>query len=142
MMETSEVRRRLLQAIAQAKQGASERRAESDLAARQFERFLEEVAGPVVRQFAGALRAEAFPSQFAPPAGLLRLESERTREDVIEIALDTSERPVVVGRTSRGRGRRLVSEERPLREGAGVADLTEEDVLAYLLAVIPPFVER
>ncbi len=142
MMETSEVRRRLLQAIAQAKQGASERLSESDLAARQFERFLEEVAGPVVRQFAGALRAEGFPYQIATPAGLLRLESERAREDVIEIALDTSERPVVVGRTSRGRGRRLVSEERPLREGAGVADLTEEDVLAYLLAVIPPFVER
>ena len=59
MMETSDVRRRLLQAIARAKQEASARRADTDRAAAEFERFLEEVAGPVVRQFAGALRAAA-----------------------------------------------------------------------------------
>jgi len=141
-METSEVRRRLLQAISRAKQEASTRRAEADRAATDFERFLEDVAAPVVRQFAGALRAEGYPFQIATPAGLLRLESERSRQDTIEIALDTSERPVVVGRTSRGRGRRLVSEERPLRESTAIADLTDEDVLAYLLSVIPPFVER
>jgi len=141
-METSEVRRRLLQAISRAKQEASTRRAEADRAATDFERFLEDVAAPVVRQFAGALRAEGYPFQIATPAGLLRLESERSRQDTIEIALDTSERPVVVGRTSRGRGRRLVSEERPLREGAEIAGLTDEDVLEYLLSVIPPFVER
>lgn len=141
-METSEVRRRLLQAIARAKQAASTRRADADRAAAEFERFLEDVATPVVRQFAGALRAEGYPFQIATPEGLLRLESERAREDGIEIALDTSDRPVVVGRTTRGRGRRLLSEERPLREGAGVSDLTDEDVLEYLLAVIPPFVER
>jgi hypothetical protein len=35
-----------------------------------------------------------------------------------------------------------VSEERPLRIGAGVSDLTDEDVLQYLLSVIPPYVER
>jgi len=141
-METSDVRKRLLQAIARAKEDASTRRAETDRAATEFERFLEDVAVPIVRQFAGALRAEGYPFQIATPAGIVRLESERAREDAIEIALDTSDRPVVVGRTSRGRGRRLVSEERPLREGAGVSDLTDEDVLEYLLAEIPPFVER
>jgi hypothetical protein len=141
-METSDVRRRLLQAIARAKQDASTRRADTDRAAAEFERFLEDVAAPVVRQFAGALRAEGYPFQIATPAGLLRLESERARQDAIEIALDTSDRPVVVGRTSRGRGSRLVSEERPLRIGAGVSDLTDEDVLQYLLSVIPPYVER
>lgn len=142
MLETSEIRKRLRHAIALAKQDASARRAAADRATGDFERFLDEVASPLARQFAGALRAEGYPFQVATPAGLLRLESERAREDVIEIALDTSARPVVVGRASRGRGSRLVTEERPLREGAAVADLTEEDVLAYLLAVIPPFVER
>jgi len=141
-METSEVRRRLLQAIARAKQEASARRAHTDRAAAEFERFLEDVATPVVRQFAGALRAEGYPFQVATPAGLLRLESERAREDAIEIALDTSDQPVVVGRTSWGRGRRLVSQERPLRPDTAVPDLTGEDVLEYLLDVIPPFVER
>jgi len=141
-MEPSEVRRRLRQAIARAKEAASARRAEADRAAGDFDRFLEEIAVPVARTFAGALRAEGYPFQIATPAGLLRLESGRAREDAIEIALETSDRPVVVGRTSRGRGRRLVSEERPLREGAAVSELTDEDVLEYLLSVIPPFVER
>jgi len=141
-METSDVRKRLLQALARAKQEAETRRIDTDRAAADFERFLEEVAVPVARQVAGALRAEGFPFQIATPSGLLRLESEHARQDTIEIALDTSEQPVVVGRTSRGRGRRLVSEERPIRAGAEVADLTDEDVLAYLLSVIPPFVER
>ena len=141
-METSEVRKRLRQAIARAKQEASARRASADRAGVEFEQFLEHVAAPVVRQLANALRAEGYPFQVATPAGLLRLESERAREDAVEIALDTADRPTVVGRTSRGRGRRLVSEERPLRPGAEVADLTDEDVLDFLLAVIPPFVER
>ena len=141
-METSEVRKRLLQTIARAKQEASARRGETDQAAIEFERFLENVATPVVRQFAGALRAEGYPFQIVTPAGLVRLESENARQDTIEIALDTSEQPVVVGRTNRGRGRRLVTEERPLREGVQVANLTDEDVLEYLLSVIPPFVER
>lgn len=142
MLEISEVRRRLRQAVTQARQDAAARRAAADAADRDYARFLDEVAGPVVRQFAGALRAEGYPFQIATPAGVVRLVSERSREDVIEIALDASDHPVVVGRTSRGRGRRVVTEERPLRDGATIASLGEEDVLAYLLAAIPPFVER
>jgi hypothetical protein len=142
VLEISVVRQRLVQAINRAKQEAVARRTEHDLAANRFDRFLEEVAGPVARQFASALRAEGYPFQVATPTGLLRLESVHARDDVIEIALDVTERPVVVGRTSRGRGRRIVAEERPLREGAAIENITQEDVLAYLLAVIPPFVER
>ena len=48
----------------------------------------------------------------------------------------------MVGRVSRGRGRRQVSSERPVREGVAVADLTDADVLDFVLAEIGPFVER
>jgi prophage DNA circulation protein len=44
--------------------------------------------------------------------------------------------------TSRARGRRLVRAERPLRDGAAISELTEEDVLRGLLEEIAPLVER
>lgn len=142
MLEVPDVRRRLRQAIAQAKQAAAARRADIDAADRDYQRFLERVAEPVFRIVAAALKAENHPFLIATPAGGLRLESERSREDFIELALDTSEAPVVVGRVSRGRGRRMIATERPLREGAAVAELTEDDVLEFLLSEIAPFVER
>ena len=141
-MEVSEIRKRLLQTLARAKQDAGERRARLDRASAEYARFLEGVAGPVFRQFAGAIKAEGYVFTLATPPGGLRLESERSREDVIEIELDTTGAPVVMGRASRGRGQRVVSTERPIRDGAEVADLTEEDVLAFLLEAIVPFVER
>jgi hypothetical protein len=55
---------------------------------------------------------------------------------------DGSDLPTVLGRTSRGRGRRMVSAERPIRENVAIADLTEEDVLSFLLQEIPHFIER
>lgn len=141
-MEVSEIRKRLLQTLARAKQEAAERRARLDLATKQYERFLELVAGPVFRQFANAMKAEGFAFTLATPPGGLRLESERSREDIIEIELDTSSAPVVLGRTRRGRGQRVVSAERPIREGAAIGDLTEEDIVAFLLEAIVPLVER
>ena len=60
-------------------------------------------------------------------------EAEGAGEDFIELALDpTYDPPRVIGRTSRGRGRRAVTSERPLRDGADVADLTEPDVLEFV----------
>lgn len=142
MLEVSDVRRRLRQAIDRAKREAAERRAANDAAGRDYERFLAEVAEPMVRVFAGAVRAEGYPFQIATPAGGLRLESERSRGDAIEFVLDTSDAPTVVGRVSHGRGRRVIASERPIRDGAAVAELTEEDVLRFLLSEIGPFVGR
>ena len=69
------------------------------------------------------------------------MTSAGSAEDYIEILLDTTEDPPeVVGRTSRGRGRRMVTSERPVRERTAVAELNEEDVLAFLLTEIIPFV--
>jgi hypothetical protein len=54
----------------------------------------------------------------------------------------SSDPPSVLGRTSQGRGRRQVTSERALKENAAVADLTSEDVLAFVVDEIIPFVER
>lgn len=142
-IETSELRRRLRTAIEQARSNAAARRARSDAAARDYETFLSRVAIPVVQQFANVLSAEGHHFNVATPAGSVRLTSAAANEDFIEITLDTTEDPPeVVGRTSRGRGRRLISSERAVRERTAVAELNEEDVLAFLLTEIVPFVGR
>jgi hypothetical protein len=76
------------------------------------------------------------------PAGSVRLAAESSGEDYIELGLDsTADPPVVVGRTSRGRGRRQIS-ERPVQEDVPIEDLTDDDVLAFLLRELTPFLER
>jgi hypothetical protein len=143
MLEVSEVRRRLRQAIDRARRDAAARRVEQDRAAADYERFLESTAGPVFRLFLSALRGEGYLFKIFTPAGTLRLASEKSAEDFIEVALDDqSHPPVVLGRTSLARGRRVTTSERPIREGAPISQLTQEDVLAFLVAEIAPFVER
>jgi hypothetical protein len=43
---------------------------------------------------------------------------------------------------SRGRGRRKVTEERPVRAGAPIAALSAEDVLDFFLSEVVALVER
>jgi hypothetical protein len=73
----------------------------------------------------------------------VRLASERSRDDFVELELDSSRHPAeVVGRTSVTRGSRVLTTEQPVREGARIGDLTDDDVLEFVLRVIGPFVER
>lgn len=140
-MEISEIRRRLRSAIDEARRDAAARRARSDAALRDYDTFLSAVAVPVVQQMASALSGEGHHFNVATPAGSVRLTAANSPEDYIEIALDTSEDPPeVVGRTSRGRGRRMITSERPVRDRTAVGELNEEDVLAFLLTEITPFV--
>jgi hypothetical protein len=72
----------------------------------------------------------------------VKLTSDKSAEDYIEVSLDSSgDRPVVLGRVSRTRGRRVVESEHPIAEKP-VADLTEEDLFEFVLKGIAPFVER
>jgi hypothetical protein len=140
-IETSELRRRLRSAIEQSRSNNAARRERSEAAGRDYEQFLTKVAVPVVQQFAHELSGEGHQFHVPTPAESVRLASAGSAEDYIEILLDTTEDPPeVVGRTSRGRGRRMVSSERPVRERTAVAELNEEDVLAFLLTEIIPFV--
>lgn len=142
-MEVSEVRRRLLAAIEKARQASAERRVRTDAAARDYELFLGQRAAPVFHQFAAALNGEGHAFKVFTPASSIRLASERSPDEFIELVLDdTSDPPVVVGRTTRGRGRRMISSERAVGSGAPVGDLTEEDVLAFLLDEIVELIER
>ncbi|MGH9312036.1 MAG: hypothetical protein ACRD1S_02445 [Vicinamibacterales bacterium] len=143
MAEVADVRRRVRLRIEDARRRAAERRSEADVAERDFTTFLTAVAGPVFKQFAQALTAEGYPFKVNTPAGMLRLASERSRNDYIEIELDTElDPPQAVGRANRAHGARTMIAERPVRPGARVGELTEEDVLDFLTAEIGPFVER
>ena len=142
-MDIPEVRRRLRGAIEGARAQAAARRTRADAASRDYDTFLAERATPIFRTFAEALSAEGHLFKVFTPAGSIRLASQKSPDDFIEIVLDTdADPPQALGRVSRGRGRRNVSSERPIRRGTGVADLSEEDVLAFLLDEIVPFVER
>jgi hypothetical protein len=89
------------------------------------------------------LKAEGYAFTVFTPGGGLRLASDRTRDDFIELALDTSgDRPQVVGRISHARGSRTLDEERPVKPGAAPDAITEDDVLEFLLTALEPWLER
>lgn len=142
-MDTADLRRRFRAAVEQGRARAAERRVRTDAASRDYDVFLEQRAVPIFREFANVLNGEGHTFTIATPAGSVRLTSGRHAEEFIELELDTSQDPPqVIGRSSRGRGRRMTTSERPIRARAPVADLTEEDVVQFLLSEIVPFVER
>jgi hypothetical protein len=141
-METSVVRNKLRETIERARRRAAERRSHNDEASREYAAFLEHIATPLVRQIAGALKADGHPFTVFTPSGAVRLASDRHVEDFIEVTLDLSgDTPRVLGHTSRLRGRDIVESERPIAS-AKPGGLTEEDVLEFLLKELEPFVER
>jgi hypothetical protein len=142
-MDIADVRRRLRSAIEAARRNAADRRARVDLAEGDYATFLAERAVPVFLDVANALAGEGHTFKVFTPARSVRLAAGRSGEDFIELELDTSQDPPqVIGRSSRGRGRRMVTSERPVRDRAAIAELTEEDVLSFLLSEIVPLVER
>jgi hypothetical protein len=141
-MEISEVRRRVSETIERAKRAAAVRRVRADEASREFVVFLDQIAVPLFRQVANALKVQGYQFEVFTPGGSVRLMSERSADDFIEITLDTTgEQPSVMGRSRRGRGRRVLESERPLADGGG-RELTEHQVLAFLLKELEPLVER
>jgi hypothetical protein len=142
-MEITDVRRRVRGAIEEARRDAAERRARTDAAERDYDAFLTERAIPVVHDVASALAGEGHPFKVFTPARSVKLASGRSSAEFIELELDTTlDQPQVIGRSSRGRGRRTVTSERPLRPGAPIADLTDEDVLTFLITEIVHLIER
>jgi hypothetical protein len=100
------------------------------------------VAVPLFRQVANVLRAHGYPFKVFTPSGSVRLMSDRAAEDYVELTLDTAgEEARVVGHTSRSRGRRVMESERPVAARAP-AELTEDEVLGFVLTELEPFVER
>jgi hypothetical protein len=142
-MDVSDVRRRLRAAIDAARREAAARRERSDAAHRDYETFLAERATPALRLLASVLAGEGHRFRIFTPAESVRLVSESSSDDFIELALDTTlDPPRVVGRTSHGRGRRNTTSERVLRDGTPIADLTDEDVFEFLLGEVVSLIER
>jgi hypothetical protein len=130
-------------AVELAKKNAAAKRARSDEAQKAYDQFLEHIAVPTVQQFASALAGEGHMFNVATPAGSVRMTSTSSADDYIEFMLDASQDPPeVIGRVNRGRGRRVVTTERPIRERTAISDLNEEDVVTFLLQEITPFVAR
>jgi hypothetical protein len=142
-VEVSVVRRRLQAALAAARERTQQRRqrtAEAELA---YATFLQDVATPVTRQVANALKTEGYNFTVFTPGDGLRLAADRGRDDFIEFVLDTTaDRPQVIGRISHARGSRTIDEERPVKPGAAPDAITEDDVLDFLMTALGPWLER
>ena len=142
-MEVADVRRRLRGAIEDARKRAAERRARVDEAARAYERFLTSVAIPVFSVVAQALAGEGYRYKVETPADSVRLVPDRPAADFIELVLDSErENPALVIRSSRGRGRRMISTERAVYEARPIDQLSDEDIVNVLLEELLPFIER
>jgi len=138
-VEVSYVRKRIQGAIAGARQQAQQQRQAVAEAERTYATFLEQIATPVARQVANALKVEGVGVTLYTPGNGLRLAADRGRNDFIELVLDTdTPQPQVIGRISYTRGSRTLDEERPLK-AAPPDQLTEDDVLEFFLAALEPW---
>jgi len=141
-LEVAYVRNRLRSSIERARQQAQSRRQQITEAEHSYAGFLK-VADPVLRQLANALRVEGIAFTLFTPEQSLRLASDRSRVDFIELTLDTGTRPpAVMLRTSYARGSRTIEEERPLKADATPDQISEEELLAVLLDALSPWLER
>ena len=142
-MEVSQVRRRIQTAIGASRDRAQQRRQRAADAESAYDRFLAEVATPLARQIANVLNTEGYSFTVATPGRGLRLALDRGRDDFIELALETNaDLPTVIGRTRRTRGSRTIEDERPIKAGTAPDQLTEDDLLEFLVSSLEPWLER
>jgi hypothetical protein len=142
-VEVSLVRNQLRLALDRSRAKAQQRRQRANGAEQDWAAFLERVAVPLARQVSNALKVEGYAFTVFTPSQGLRLASDHGRDDFIELALDTGgEKPQVLGRISRVRGSRTLSDERPVKPGAGPADIDEQELLSFFLEALEPWLER
>lgn len=142
-MEPSDVRRRLRGAIEQAKRHAADRRAVADEASRVWAERLPTAVVPAFHALQNVLNGEGYRVSVSTPGETARLSLERSAEEFVEMALDTErEPPAVVVRSTRGRGRRVISSERVVAEGPEIAELDQDVVTDVIIEEIVPLVER
>lgn len=141
-MDVSDLRKRILRALDEARVDATRRRSEVDTAREAYDALLERVVVPVLRQAQAVLKAERQMFTVHAPAGSAKLASDTSTQTFVEFLLDTAgDEPHVLGRVSRARGReRVLVEEKPVAAGKLVTELTEEDVAAFLVSELPKLV--
>jgi len=142
-LEISQVRRRIQAAMVTARDRAKQRRQKSEEAEQAYTTFLENLAVPLARQVVNALRAEGYSFTASTPGREVRVSVDQGRDDFIELALRTdTDQPQVVGRIRRTRGSRTLDEERPVKPGAAPQDVSEDDLLEFLVRALEPWLER
>jgi hypothetical protein len=143
-MDVSDLRQRILRALDAARTEAVSRRSEADAAKVAYDRFLQDVAVPLLRQAQSILKAEGHMFTVHAPAGSAKLVSDARPETYVELVLDTTGgQPQVVSRTSLARGaKRVAVEERPIAPGKTIQDLKDDDVAGFLVSEIPKLVSR
>ena len=142
-MEISLVRKRLRDSIEDARKNATARRAANQEAIAAWEQVLEQVVTPLFQQVSQVLKSEGYAFRVITPAGTIRLSSERSADDYIEVGLDTSGPvPVVLARVNRTRGRERFSDEHIVASGDAIPGLSDERLLDLLTSMLGPFFER
>ena len=140
MADVGEVRKRIRAEIEKAKRDQAERRTRVAEATRAYELFLETAAVPVFRMFANVLKSEGLHFEVMTPAGGVRLQSERNRDDAIERELDTTaEPPQPLVTVTRVRGSRVVQSDRSIKGSSPLVQLTEHDVIEMLIEELRPW---
>jgi hypothetical protein len=142
-MDVSDLRQRILRALEAGKPDAPARqRTQIDAAHTAFEKFLETVAVPMLKQAQGILKAEGHPFSVHTPADGARLVSDGHPQTFLEFVLDVAGGPRVLGRVSIDRRSRVTVEEQPIAPGKTIGDLTDDDVAAFFVTEIPKLVRR
>ena len=140
MADVGVVRKRVRFAIEQARRDQADRRERVAEARKNYETFLETAAIPVFRMFANILKSENLNFEVMTPAGGVRLQSERNRDDAIEMELDsTADPPQPLVTVTRVRGSRVVQSERSIKGSNPLVQLTEDDVIEMLLEELRPW---
>ena len=141
MAEVAEVRKRVRYAIDQARRDSAERRERVAEAQKNYDTFLQTAAIPAFRMVANVLKSEGnLNFEVMTPAGGVRLQSERNREDAIEMELDTTaDPPQPLVTITRVRGSRVVQTDRSIKGSNPLVHLTEDDVIDMLLEELRPW---
>jgi len=140
MADAGVVSKRVRFAIEQARRDSADRRGRAAEARTNYDSFLQSAAIPVFRMFAQILKAESLPFEVMTPAGGVRLQSERNRDDAIEIELDTSaDPPQPLVTITRARGSRVIQSDRSIKGSNPLVQLTEDDVIDMLLEELRPW---
>jgi hypothetical protein len=140
MADVAIVRKRVRTAIEQARRDQAERRGRVAEAQQNYDTFLQTAAIPAFRMIANVLKSEGLHFEVMTPAGGVRLQSERNREDAIEMELDTTaDPPQPLVTITRSRGSRIVQSDRTIKGSNPLVQLDEDDVIDMLLDELRPW---
>jgi len=142
-LELAQIRRRVQTRLADVKRAAATRREQVAAAERAYEVFLAQMALPVMNAIAQSLSAEGLAHRVSTPGSTVRMVSDRSSRTYLELRLDTTgASPQVMLEVGRERGSRVLTDDRPVGAGAHVDTLSDEDVLAAVLASLEDLIER